>query len=387
MKYLFLLSDKIGLYDIPWGLKELGESVELYDKRITLQQYIEAEGQELTDFLQKHDFDAVITHNFSPMVSDACKVCQVKYIAWIFDSPQIELYTKSFYNKCNYFFVFDKKECERLAVRKPLHLHHMPLAANVSKAAMLDISEQDEKEYGCEISFVGGLYEMNAWNRNLAVIPEDIQREMEKWIEQKIFRWEKDEGLFGCLTKDDGRRIQEKCYLGEWIDIDAEYFLENQLLVRKMAELERTCILNELATRYPVHLYTGSNTRTLQNVICHPPVDYSEIAPKIFHLSRINLSITLRSIETGAPQRIFDIMSVGGFVMSNYQEELEELFVPDKEIVLFHSLEELFDKVEYYRNHEEERIRIAMNGYQKVRDCYSYPVALRRILEQVQKDG
>lgn len=387
MKYLFLLSDKIGLYDIPWGLTELGECVEIYDKRITLQRYVEAEGRELTEFLRKNNFDIAITHNFSPMVSDTCEACGVKYIAWIFDSPQIDLYTVSFYNPCNYFFVFDKKECERLSVRKPLHLYHMPLAANVSKAAMLDVSEQDEKQYGCELSFVGGLYEENEWNRNLVVVPEDIRIKMQNWLEQKIFRWEKGDALFGCLAEADSRKIREKCYLGDWADLNTEYFLENQFLVRKMAELERTFILNTLAERYPLHLYTGSNTENLRNVICHPPVDYSQIAPKIYHLSRINLNLTLRSIETGAPQRIFDIMSVGGFVLSNYQEELEELFVPDKEIVLFHSLEELLAKVEYYRTHEEERIRIAMNGYQKVRDCYNYPAVLKKILEQVQKDG
>lgn len=387
MKYLFLISDKIGLYDIPWGLTELGECVEIYDRQITLQSYVEAEKKALTDFLQKNDFDAAVTHNFSPTVSDACEACQVKYIAWIFDSPQIDLYTASFYNSCNYLFVFDKKECERLAVRKPLHLYHMPLAANVSKAARLDISKEDEKQYGCEISFVGGLYEENEWNRNLSVVPQDIRIKMENWMEQKVFSWEKGESLFGCLDETDSRRIQEQCYLGEWVDLNTEYFLENHFLVRKMAELERTLLLDALAERYPVHLYTGSNAEKLCNVISHPPVDYSDVMPKIYHLSRINLNLTLRSIETGAPQRIFDIMSVGGFVMSNYQEELEELFVPDREIVLFHNPEEMFDKVEYYRTHEEERLRIAMNGYRKVKDTYSYPVILQKIIEQVQKDS
>ena len=112
-------------------------------------------------------------------------------------------------------------------------------------------------------------------------------------------------------------------------------------------------------------------------------INYDEVMPKIFYLSKINLNITLRSIETGVPLRVFDIMSVGGFVMSNYQEELEELFVPDKEIVLFKDIPELLDKVNYYLSHEEERIRIAMNGYKKVREQYDIQHAVSKILKIV----
>lgn len=384
MRYLFLYSDKIGLSDIPWGMVELGKDIDIYPESITLQSYVEEEKCALVDFLAQKRFDVAVTHNFSPTVSDACEVCEIKYIAWIFDSPQIDLYTRAFHNHCNYFFIFDRKECERLSVRKPENLYHMPLAANVTKASALEVSAEDERKYGCDISFIGGLYEENAWNNNAAVLPADIREKMEGWMEQRVFSWEKGESSFGCLSEQDCGRISEKFYLGEWMELETAYYLENHFLVRKMAEVERTCILNTLAMRYPVHLYTGSRTDALRDVICHPPVSYSEIAPKIYHLSKINLNITLRSIETGVPQRIFDIMSVGGFVMTNYQEELEELFVPDEEIVLFHSMEELLEKTEYYLLHERERVRIAMKGYQKVRDCYSYPTVLQKILKNVE---
>ncbi len=47
---------------------------------------------------------------------------------------------------------------------------------------------------------------------------------------------------------------------------------------------------------------------------------------KVFYSSKININMTLRSIESGVPLRIIDIMSIGGFVMSNNQEEIPELF-------------------------------------------------------------
>lgn len=381
MKILYIMSDKITVSDIVWGLVELGEEVEIYGRNITLQKYVEEEQKELESFLSKKNYRAVVTFNFSPMVSNACQKEKVKYISWVFDSPQIDLYTKEFHNKCNYIFVFDKRQKERLKERNPEHLYYMPLGANVAQASFLEICKEDREMYGCDISFIGGLYEKNAWNSFGDKMPQDIMEKMENWLEKKLFYWKKGNEIFGCLSGRDMQRISEVCYLGEWVELDMAYYMENQFLTRKAAEIERICLLNLLAEHYSVELYTGSSTKQLKNVRCHEEVNDSKTVEKIYYLSKINLNITLRSIETGIPKRIFDVMSVGGFVISNYQEELEELFVPDEEIVLFHTPEELLKKVDYYLRHEEERNRIAQKGYLKVKECYTYPVLLKKMLE------
>lgn len=101
---------------------------------------------------------------------------------------------------------------------------------------------------------------------------------------------------------------------------------------------------------------------------------------KVFYSSKININMTLRSIESGVPLRIFDIMSVGGFVMSNYQEEIPELFEEGKEIVTFKTPEELIDKTDYYLSHDTERIKVGINGYKKVNACYTYEHQLNKII-------
>lgn len=387
MRILYIHTDKVTISDIPWGLLELGEEVEIYEDEITLQTYIEREQEKLTLFLKKHSFELVITHNFSPTISNACEESKVKYAAWVFDVPQIDLYTESFYNSCNSIFMFDKTEYEKTKKRREKQVYYLPLAANVTKVSAMKITQEDEAKYSNEISFVGGLYESNIWNMHNHIIPADIKEKLKDWILKKAFHWEKGNRIFGCLTKEDTERLRKIFVLGDWIDMEPDYFLEYQFMARKIGEIERICILNALAEKHQVRLYTGSDTGELQNVECRPPINISEETPKVYHLSRINLNMTLRSIETGVPQRVFDIMSCGGFLLSNYQEEMEELFEPDKEIVLFHSMEELVEKVEYYKRREAERIQIAMNGYKKVRDCYSYPVMLTKLLNIVRKEG
>lgn len=169
-------------------------------------------------------------------------------------------------------------------------------------------------------------------------------------------------------------------------DMALDMYLGLLFLSRKLAEMDRITVLNTLASRYTVDLYTKSDCRNLSNVRIHQGVDYYTDMNKIFYLSRINLNISLPSIETGLPQRILDIMGSGGFVLTNYQQEIDDFFVIGKEIEVFHDLDELLEKTAYYLSHEEERLRIAMNGYLKVRDNFSYTHQVKHILQTIEKD-
>jgi spore maturation protein CgeB len=158
------------------------------------------------------------------------------------------------------------------------------------------------------------------------------------------------------------------------------------MYAREITHRDRVRVLRELAKHWDVHLYTKSKKGVPKKVTVHDPVDPYVGAAKVFHLSKINLNISLRSIETGTPLRVFDVMSVGGFMLSNYQRELEDLFVVDKEIVLDESLEEMKEKIAYYLSHEEERKRIALAGWEKVKKHYSYPRVLERMIEIVDRE-
>ena len=126
--------------------------------------------------------------------------------------------------------------------------------------------------------------------------------------------------------------------------------------------------------------------------------EYTNEMPLIFANSRINLNITLRSITTGIPLRCMDIMSCGGFLLSNYQQDFfldsiapapgftedhplsTSAFLPGVDYDYFDSPASLLEKTEYYLSHEKERQEIAQNGKQKVETYYSLTAFLQRIL-------
>ncbi|MDD6399979.1 MAG: glycosyltransferase, partial [Lachnospiraceae bacterium] len=139
-------------------------------------------------------------------------------------------------------------------------------------------------------------------------------------------------------------------------------------------------LLNILSNEFDTHLYTLSDVSMLPNIHNHGPADTVNVMPKVFNLSKINLNITLRSIQSGVPQRIYDILGCGGFLITNYQSEIAELFTPDEDLVMYESHQDLIDKVRYYLANEDERLRIAANGYNKIHEKHTYTQRLSNML-------
>lgn len=101
--------------------------------------------------------------------------------------------------------------------------------------------------------------------------------------------------------------------------------------------------------------------------------------PFVFAHSKINLNISLRSITSGIPLRALDVMGCGGFLLSNYQPELNDYFSNGVEYAYFDSPEDLLTKTDYYLSHPKERADIATNGHARVVRDFSYEHQLEQI--------
>lgn len=79
--------------------------------------------------------------------------------------------------------------------------------------------------------------------------------------------------------------------------------------------------------------------------------------------------------------RIFDVPATGSLLLTDYAPGIEEYLVPDKEVVIAHSPEEMRDKARYYLAHDAEREAIARAGREKVQQLETYPQKMRRLLD------
>ena len=94
--------------------------------------------------------------------------------------------------------------------------------------------------------------------------------------------------------------------------------------------------------------------------------------PKVFRATQINLNVTVKNTQSGIPLRVLDILGSGGFLLSNYQSEVAEYFIPDTDFVYYESIEDAVEKVDFYLRNEDIRQEIAKNGCKKCQEEFNY---------------
>ena len=333
------------------------------------------EEHQLEIFIKKNKVDFVLSNLFERRVARVTNRLETIFAVWCADSPYYESWLpESNYDNCHLFH-FDYREYELKKQSGRRNVYYLPLAADVVTSRQMVITDQEIKKYSCDMSFVGSLYTDNLYDQELDRFSAVLQDIFTKIIEKSAFVWDGQDRLHipPALLQAVSQEFPHP------YDMPDEYFLRTYLLGRKLTNVERTLMLELLSEQFGIRLYTWDGEKVPEGVRRFPGVSQVD-ALKVFYSSKINLNITLRSIASGVPARVFDVMSVGGFMLSNWQEEIPELFVEDKEIVTYKSPEELVDKADYYLRHDNERIRIGVNGYQKVKAQHTYEHRLGKII-------
>lgn len=333
------------------------------------------------EHLLKKAYDMVFSINYFPVLSDICNRFQILYVSWVYDAPMNIRRKETIGNTCNRVFLFDKGQYKDLLAEGYKQVYHMPLGVNVDRLDEMNITPAEREFFSSSVSFVGKLYE-NDFDYLLSPLPEIYKEKLLEIAEQQ-------KNVYGHYFLNDVFTPELISQLNTYYAIASE----NKFQVNKeeleyacasyITQLERLEILKTLSKECTVDLYSYNQPENLPEVKCKGFVKYYSQMPKVFRCSNINLNISLKIIKEGIPLRAFDILGAGGFLISNYQTEIEECFTIDEDLVVYKSIEELREKVKYYLKHEEERKKIAKNGHDKVAKCYSVEKQLEKIFKQV----
>lgn len=131
--------------------------------------------------------------------------------------------------------------------------------------------------------------------------------------------------------------------------------------------------LDRLFSEFP-NFYYGSRHPAF------PSVNLFEDAAKHFSESRIVFNI---SIKDDINMRVFEALSTGSFLLTNYIPTLGELFKDGKHLVTYKTLDEMVEKAKYFLEHEEEREKIAKAGYEEFTSNHTYKHRIEKILKIV----
>lgn len=326
----------------------------------------------LKEKIVQGNYDFVFSFNYFPVVSTACEETNLKYVAWTVDSPLYTLYTKSIFNSCNYLFVFDKSSLLELQNMGVKHVWYLPLASDAENFDAL-FENASKKDFHSDVSFVGNLYTDKSFYNAIG----DKKKYLDGYMEGLIAAQSK---IWGMSFVEEVLKANTTLGLDKILQTedDEEYIgntykaFANSCILCEITARERKEYLDFAGQYVSVDVYTGSDKKVIPHTNVKGKVDYLTEMPRVFHDSRINLNITLRTIKQGISLRVWDILACGGFLLTNYQPELEEFFEIGSDLVCYFSKEDMVDKILYYLEHEEERTEIARNGYEKVKAFHSY---------------
>ena len=368
MKVLFYRYGSICEPDILWAFEFLKVDVVQMTDEIDNKDISQADVlKNVSSVLSEQKFDAVFSINYYPILSEVCRIYGIRYISWTVDSPVMELFSDTLANETNRTFVFDKTDYEYFKPYAGGHIFYLPLGVNTRRIdAFLEKTGPDPR-FGGEVTMVGSLYS----EKNRCNMFADRNSKLWGYLEALCDAQSKIYGDFildRSLTKniiDEFKRKMPDYYNPpERFRVDDALTMALLYLAPETAVRERRRILTALGNKFPVKLYTGSDSAGIPVKNCGRVRTLEEM-PLVFRDSRINLNITLKSIRSGISQRVFDVLGCGGFLLTNYQSEIPELF--DRGLVMFASDEELLSLTDYYLSHEKEREEIAKEGQAVVR--------------------
>ncbi|MCR4757830.1 MAG: DUF3880 domain-containing protein [Butyrivibrio sp.] len=394
MRILYYDWDEFNGEDCRDAMKRLGHQVDVFKLNMNgfdLTPEIEGKIKELVTKKEvdgKRYYDLLYSFDFFPNISEACQKYGIPYVSWVFDCPHYTLDSHVTNNPVNRIFVFDKVLYQNMVSKGVKTINYSPLGVNEKRLGelcqKLDKETGGEIAYEHDVSFLGNLYdnEYNFYDQVNYLPPvlkgytDAVIKAQERvfgadfFTEEEIYPYEKVKELRQYIQFEQTGKY-EIDYDGVMLDI----------LRKKVTVNERRNILTEMGKRFNTVLYTSPGTKPIEGVCDLGLASYNEKMPRVFHRSKVNLNITLRSILSGVSLRVIDILAAGGFLITNYQAEIAEYFEDGVDLVMAYTPEDMIQKTAYYLQHEDERKEIALNGQKKVFENFAYTKLLQDILK------
>jgi len=106
---------------------------------------------------------------------------------------------------------------------------------------------------------------------------------------------------------------------------------------------------------------------------------------KAFNAAKIVLNLQPTQLITGVNYKTYEIAGSSAFQLTDFKEEVAEMYEPGKEIVVFRSPEEIPELVERYLRDEKERRRIAEASQKRAYNDHTLEKRAQKLLEIVRE--
>lgn len=344
--------------------------------------------EKITALLQQEEPCFLFSINYFPALAESCHQTKIPYVCWNCDGSLLAMYHDSVFYDTNFIFSFDRACVTQFHSLNMSQIWHLPLGVNAERLQRVLPDPRQSSNTKYDISFLGSLYQKNSFDPIAGQLPEYLAGYLEGCLEAQL-AVSGGNMLEVLLTPSICAQLEHitDYQRSEHSFAGIRELFSSTVLGFKAASLARQRLLNALAAAgsiwqpgAQVHLFTADEPEGLVSVQIHPPADYFTQMPQIFRNSAININSTVPTIRTGIPLRVWDILGCGGFLLTDYQEELLEHFQQGKHLSIYEDTEELLDKAEFYWKHDELRQKAAQESQKLVLTEHTWDARIQKML-------
>jgi len=303
------------------------------------------------------------SEQYGPTFIERCKNAGAKFVVgWCGEAhPPI-----SFFKNHNIVFSCDPQNVKNFNAQglKAFHINH---AFSPSILEMVE-KECTANEKSIDVGLIGSFLVGKSFHSHRAKIISEILREIPVEVYGRIYM--PDKPYIGSLPK-------KIAYHGA--------------LKPSFKILEKLTAKAHQIPGYTTHKNFQENLQFYNDfkLICehaHAPLYGIEMF-KVLRRFKITLNVHSENTPFAGNMRMFESTGMGTCLLSDYKENVGDLFIPDEEIVVYKNAAEAKDKIKYLLKNEAERKRISAAGQARTLKDHNHSNRVNQMMEIIVKEA
>ena len=333
--------------------------------------------------------DALITLNHlgvdrEGVLMDLINKLELPFISWFVDNPHLILYSyEGLTSPFLHIFTWDFDNVPSLKAKGFNNVYYLPLGTDAERFNPKNKEKLVAPAWKSPVSFVG--------NSMIDKVQKRLDAcNLPKHLYADYFALAKDfisspKRIAEKFILDDGKQLFPALikHYQEQFDTEEKLAFETGMTweatrVYRLECVKQTLDFNPLLVGdHGWNVFLEKEKRPWR---WHAPINYYDQLPYFYPHSTINFNCTSMQMKGASNQRILDVPATGSFVITDYREQMENMFDIGEEIICYKNNEEIPDLIRYYLNHGKEREAIVRKGRERVLKCHTWTHRMSEIL-------
>lgn len=243
---------------------------------------------------------------------------------------------------------------------KTYHINHA-----FDESILKRINTFKDKSLKSDLLFIGSL------------IPSNDMHNFRTTVIERLLDTNLNIGLYAKLSHDDLALLLSKqigyLFTKSFVKLGLKEFVNSISILKKFVSL------NEL----PHNISYSGKLITASKGPLYGLAMYNKLANAN---AVLNIHGGVGGARYAANMRLFEVTGVGTCLVTDWKENLDELFLPDDEVVTFKTVEECIEKVKWLKENPIERQKIAKAGQKRTLKYHTFEIRVKQLDEIIRKE-